>query len=110
LAVPIADGVDAFTTPMIINGYNLSEVVASVHTKGITNTTDVQIRRRRDGTDVDMLTVPGLQIGNAFFADTTAINPSYDDVATGDQLYVDVDATHITSPYGLSVTLTFSNP
>ena len=54
-SVVVADGKVAFTVPAEMNGYDLIDVVASVHTKGVTGTTDIQLRRRRAGSDVDML-------------------------------------------------------
>ena len=93
-----------------MNGFNLIDVVASVHTKGVTGTTDVQVRRRRAGSDVDMLTVK-VTIGDEYFATDETVNTSNDDINTGDQIYVDVDAVHSgTAPKGLSVVLTFDYP
>jgi len=108
VSVSVADGKAAFTIPYIINSYVLTDVIASVHTKGITATTDLQIRRRRVGVDVDMLTTP-ITIGDEYYARDGVIDATYDDVATGDQIYIDVDAIHSgTAPLGLSVTLTFN--
>ena len=108
-AVTVANGTVAFTVPAFINGLNLTAAIASVHTKGVTGATDVQIRRRRVGTDADMLSTK-ITIGDEFFAADGTIDTSNDDIATGDQIYVDVDAIHSgTAPKGLSVTLTFGS-
>lgn len=108
-SVAVGDGKASSTIPLELNGMNLTNVIASVHTKGITGTTDIQVRRRRAGSDVDMLT-DKITIGDEYFASDETVNTSNDDVNTGDQIYIDVDAIHSgTAPLGLSVTLTFSN-
>lgn len=106
-AVTVSDGVDGIPIGFKLNGYNLVNVVATVHDKGITGTTDIQIRRRRAGADVDMLSTP-VTIGDEWFAQDGVINLTNDDVQTGDILYVDRDAIHSgTAPNGLSVRLEF---
>lgn len=109
-SVVIVDGKTAFTVPAMLNGMDLINAVASVHTKGVTNTTDIQIRRRRAGVDADMLSTK-ITIGDEYFASDEVIDTTKDDVLTGDQIYIDVDAIHTgTAPKGLSVTLTFQTP
>lgn len=109
-AVATGDGTLAFTVPASMNGMNLVNVVASVHTKGVTGTTDVQIRARTGGVDSDMLSTK-ITLGDEFFASDEVIDPDNDDVATGDQIFVDVDAVHSgTAPNGLSVALEFRLP
>lgn len=108
-AVATGDGTTALTIPVQLSGMNLTDVVCSVHTKGVTGATDVQIRRRRGGSNADMLTTK-ITIGDEFFASDEGINASNDDVVTGDQIYVDVDAVHTTPPNGLSTVLTFQTP
>lgn len=110
VAVSVEDGVRAFSVPAALDGFELTAALASVHTKGITGTTDVMIRRRRGGSDADMLSTP-VTIGDEFFAADGSIDGANDDVATGDQVYVDVDAVHSgTAPNGLSAVLTFTKP
>jgi len=109
VSVVVADGAVAFVVPSCMNGMNLVNALASVHTKGITGTTDIQIRRRRAGADVDMLSTK-ITIGDEWYASDEVINTSNDDVNTGDSIYVDVDAIHTTAPQGLSVVLTFQLP
>ena len=47
-------------------------------------------------------------IGDEFYASDGVVNASYDDLAEGDMLYIDVDAIHSgTAPNGLSVALYF---
>lgn len=106
----IADGKVAFTVPASMNGMNLVDVIASVHTQGVTNALDVQLRRRRAGSEVDMLSTK-VTIGAEYFASDESINASNDDINTGDQIYVDVDAIHTgTAAKGLSVCATFRLP
>jgi hypothetical protein len=91
-----------------MNAMDLTAAIASVHTQGVTGTTDVQLRRRRAGSDVDMLSTK-ITIGAEYFAADGVIDTANDDINTGDQIYVDVDAIHSgTAPLGLSVTLSFS--
>jgi hypothetical protein len=105
--VAVGDGAVAIPVPADFNGYELKDVLCTVHTKGITGTTDVQVRRRRAGADVDMLSTK-VTIGDEFYANDEVINAANDDIATGDEIYIDVDAVHSgTAPKGLSVILTF---
>lgn len=105
--VATGDGVVGFAVPANMDGLELKAALAAVHTKGVTGTTDVQIRRRRAGADVDMLSTK-ITIGDEWYAADGVINTSNDDLSTGDMLFVDVDAVHSgTAPKGLSVSLTF---
>jgi hypothetical protein len=108
--VETGDGKVAFTVPALMNGFLLTAALASVHTQGVTGTCDVQIRRRRSGSDADMLTTK-ITIGAEYYAADGAINTANDDLDTGDQIFIDVDAVHSgTAPKGLSVTMTFTDP
>lgn len=110
VAVSTGDGVAAYTVPASLNGMDLIDAVCSVYSQGVTGTTDVQVRRRRAGSDVDMLTVL-ITIAAEFFATDETIDTSNDDVNTGDQIYIDVDAIHSgTAPNGLSCVLEFETP
>ena len=80
-------------------------MIASVHDKGITGTTDIQIRRRRAGSDIDVLSTK-ITIGDEYYAQDGIIDPYNDDLQVGDMLYIDVDAVHSgTAPNGLSVSV-----
>jgi len=106
-SISTGDGKAAFSVPLTMDDYILTDAIASVHTKGVTATTDIQIRRRRNGSDIDMLTTP-ITIGDEYYARDGAINASNDDTSTGDQIYIDVDTVHSgTAPKGLFATLTF---
>lgn len=107
--VIVTTGAVAFTVPASMNGMNLIDVVASVYTQGVTGTTDIQIVRRRAGSDVNMLSTQ-VTIGAEYFASDETIDAANDDLQTGDQLTITVTAVHTTPPTGLSVTLTFRLP
>ena len=105
--VAVGDGKVGFTVPASMNAHDLTAALASVHTQGVTGTLDVQIRRRRSGTDTDMLTTK-ITVGAEYYASDGTIDTANDDIQTGDVIYIDVDAVHSgTAPKGLSVTLTF---
>lgn len=107
-ACTIVNGTVAFTVPATMNGWELVTAIASVTDKGITNTMDIQVRKRSGGADGDMLSTL-ITMGDEFFvADGVVKNDNTEDVATGDQVYIDVDAIHTgTAANGLSVTLVF---
>lgn len=104
--VATGNGTLALTISPALGGTNLVNAVASVHTKGVTNTTDIQIRRRRAGVNVDMLSTK-ITIGDEYYVSDEVIDTGKNDIEEGDQLYIDVDAIHTTTPKGLSVTCTF---
>lgn len=102
-AVTTGDGVVGIPIGDVFNGLNVQYVMVRVHDKGVTGTTDVQVRRRRSGTDADVLSTK-VTVGDEWFAADGVINSSNDDLATGDMLYIDIDAIHSgTAPNGLSV-------
>jgi hypothetical protein len=110
--VATGNGKVGWAVPVDLNGYNLVGILAAITdtSKGVTGSTNVQIRRRRAGSDVDMLSTV-VSIGDEYYANDGVINTSNDDLATGDVLFVDVDSVHSgTAPKGLSVTLTFAKP
>jgi hypothetical protein len=103
-SVTDGSGNKAFTIPYFMDGYLFTDAIASVHTKGVTGATSVQIRRRRAGADTDLLS-PVITIGDEYYArDGTAITDEQA-VAVGDQLYVDITGVHTTAPKGLSVSI-----
>lgn len=108
-AVTTGDGVNALVIPSVLNNFTIIDVMASVEDKGVTGTTDVQLRRWRSGAAVDVLST-AITIGDEWFANDGLINGTNDTVLTGDRLYVDVDAVHSgTAPNGLIVTIRFQN-
>jgi len=102
-SVTTGDGTVGIPVDSTLAGFDIVDVIAVVHTKGVTGTTDIQVRRRRAGSDVDVLSTK-VTIGDEWYAADGVINTSNDDLAEGDALYVDVDAAHSgTAPLGLSV-------
>ena len=108
------DGQDWFDVPAMLNGMNIVSVMATHATAGTTGTTDYQIRRVRSGTPVDVLstkaTIDSTETSTATAATAAVINTSNDDLATGDRIYLDVDAVSTTKPKGGCVTLEFRLP
>jgi len=102
------DGVVGIVVPASWDGCNLVDVVAAVDTQGGTSgTTDIQLRRRRAGSENDMLSGKVTISYNEYYASDGTINASYDDLQEGDVIYVDVDAIPSGgTPTGLFVTLT----
>jgi hypothetical protein len=104
------DGAAMIPIPAGLNGMNLVEARAHVVTAGTTNTMDIQIRRKRSGSSVDMLSTKITVNSTELFASDGVINASNDDVATDDQIFIDVDAVHTTPAVGLVVVLGFQLP
>lgn len=112
--IETGDGQAWFDIPAGFNGWNLVSVLSSVGTAGTTGTTDFQLRRVRSGTPVDMLstksTIDSAELTSLTAATPAVINTSNDDVATGDRIYLDVDAVSSTPPRSGCVTLGFQAP
>lgn len=95
-----------------VNGMNLTAVGASVSTVSSSGPVTVQIRRVRSGSPADMLSTPiTIDVSETDSSTATAavIDGANDDVATADQIFVDIDAAG-TGAKGLFVTLTFKHP
>jgi hypothetical protein len=103
-----------FRVPLSWNGMDIVSVGAQVQTAGTTGTTDVQIARIRAGSPVDVLstklTIDSTEIDTITAAAAAVINTSNDDLATGDQIRIDVDATSTTKAKGLVVTISARLP
>jgi len=108
-AVVVGNGTVAFAVPASLNGYNLTDVLAAVSTYSSSGTVDIQIRRVRGASAADMLSTKVTISASAYYANDGVVNTSNDDIATGDKIFVDVDAAG-TGTQGLSVTLTFNKP
>jgi hypothetical protein len=112
-AITTGDGKAYIRIPSRINGFNLTEVAASVSTVSSSGLVTVQIRRVRSGTPVDMLstaiTIDANETDSSTAATAAVINTSNDDIATADQIYIDIDGAG-TGTKGLFVTLTFTLP
>jgi hypothetical protein len=111
-----------FYVPERLNGMNLSTVHGQVITAGSAGgTTDIQIARcavASSGSvcaaENDMLstklTIDSGENSSHTAATAAVVNQTYDNVSTNQVLRVDVDATSVTAPKGLIVTLTFLRP
>lgn len=100
-------GIKAFTIPSDWNGMNLANVVCSVYSlgSGSPSSVNIQVRRRRANDDQDMLSTP-VTIGLLeYYAQDGVVNGSYDDLNTGDNIYIDIDQVPSTAPKGLSCVL-----
>lgn len=108
------DGKAGFEVPSELDGFNLVAVRYTVDTAGTTGTSDVQIRRVRSGTPADMLstklTIDSTELSSATAATPAVINTTYDDIVTGDMIYVDQDAIQTTKAKGGHISLTFAKP
>ena len=101
-----------FRVPSSLDGWNLVEVAASVQTSGTTGTTDIQIRNVTQAADMltTKITIDSGETDSSTAAAAAVIDAANDDVATADQLRIDVDAVSTTAPKGLLVELTFQLP
>ncbi len=108
--VAVGDGEDGVAVGAELDGFRVVAVSAAVHTAGATGATEVQVRRRRAGADVDVLSTKcQIESGEYRSADATqqpVVDAANDDLAEGDLLYVDVDGVSGTPPKGLSVVVT----
>jgi hypothetical protein len=113
-ACAVGNGTTGIVVPAALNGMNIVEVVAAVHTAGTTGTMDIQIRRRRGSTDTDVLstkaTIDTTEHTSVTAATAYVVNTANDDLATGDMIFVDVDAIHTTAALGLSVVISARMP
>lgn len=103
------DGKVGFCVPSSMANMDIVYCVASVHTAGTTGTTDIQIRRRRSGSDADVLstklTIDSGETSSTTAATPYAINTSNDDLSEGDLIYFDIDSISTTAAKGLSITI-----
>jgi len=105
------DGQASFLVPAHLNGLVLSSVKAVLSTVSSSGAPTFQVRRRRAGSDVDMLTT-ALSVDAGEYSSATAATPavidtSNDDVATGDLVIVDVDVAG-TGAIGCHIECVFS--
>lgn len=98
-----------FRVPSTMNGLNLVGVAACVGTAGTTGTTDIQIHNITQAADMlsTKITIDSTETDSSTAATAAVIDTANDDVATGDKLRIDVDATSTTKAKGLLVELQF---
>lgn len=91
------DGKAYFPIPAFADGMNLYDVEATVSTASTSGTPTIQLARIRSGAAADMLTtritIDENEISSKTAAAPPVIDSSNDDVATGDQLRIDVDVS-----------------
>lgn len=112
-ALTTGDGKNYFRVPAELNGYNLVDVAASVDTTSSSGLPTFQLRRKRSGSDADMLSTK-VSIDASETDSTTAATPrvidlSNDDVATADRIYADCDVAG-TGVKGAAITMSFQLP
>lgn len=106
--VATGDGQAIMVVPASVNGMNLVAAHAFVTTVSSSGTLTVQIRNVTDSHDMlsTRITIDASEYTSYTAAAAPVINASYDDVATGDLIAVDVDVAG-TGAQGLGVILTF---
>lgn len=93
------------------NGMNVVEVYAQVRTAGTTGTTTIQINNSRAGDVLSTrITIDSGETGSNTAAVPAVINTATDDIATYDNLRIDVDGVQTTAPLGLIVVIGFQYP
>lgn len=105
------DGKVIFLVPQELNGYNLVGAAAFVTTVSSSGTPTIQIRNVTDAVDMlsTRITVDANEYTSYTAAAAAVVDATYDDVATGDRLAVDVDVAG-TGAKGLGIVLTFQLP
>ena len=110
-AITVKNNIVIYTIPLEFNGYNLIRAHATLTTPSTSGLPTVQIKNIND--NVDMLSTPitiDVNEYNSYSAVTSpVINNTYDDVATGDRLGINLTAAG-TGAKGLTVILTFKKP
>lgn len=110
-AITTGDGKAYFRVPSILNGHNLVEVAAAVTTVSSSGTPTIQINNVTQAADMltTKITIDASEKDSKDAATAAVIDTANDDVATGDQLRVDVDVAG-TGAKGLIVSMTFEAP
>lgn len=110
-ALATGDGKFWFVIPKELNGWNLVYVQARVAVVSSSGAITIQIRNGTDSQDMlsTRVTIDQSEKSSETAATAHVINASYDDVATDDELFVDIDGAG-TGTKGLQVTLTFQKP
>lgn len=97
--------------PVTLNGWNLIGVAGHVSTVSSSGTITVQIRNVTDTVDMlsTALTIDASEKDSATAAAAAVINASTDDVATADEIAIDVDSSGVGAK-GLFIELRFQLP
>lgn len=110
-AITTGDGKAYFFIPSDLNGYNLVDADACVTTASTSGTPTIQIYNVTDSVDMlsTRITIDANEKTSYTAATAPVIDTSNDDVATGDELRVDIDVAG-TGAKGLTVILVFQLP
>jgi hypothetical protein len=109
-AITTGNGKTYYPVPAALNGKFLVDARAVLDTAGTGGGFLCQLRRKRSGSDVDMLSTRiSIESGENDSLDAAAqpvVDDANDGVATGDRIYIDVDGVP-TGGKGLVVEMTF---
>ena len=110
-ALTTGDGKCYFTIPVELNGYNLVSVGAHVYTVSSSGTPIVQLHNLTDTVDMlsTRITIDANEKDSSTAATAAVIDTDHDDVATGDEIRIDVDGAG-TGTKGLEVRMGFRKP
>lgn len=102
------DGKFIFAIPSELNGWNLVDAQAYVTTVSSSGLPTVQLRNVTDSVDMlsTRITIDASEYTSYTAATPRVINTTYDDVATGDRIAIDVDVAG-TGAKGLGVIVIF---
>jgi hypothetical protein len=105
------DGKAYFIVPALLNGHNLVAAHAAVTTVSSSGTPTIQVHNVTQAVDMlsTRITIDANEKNSYSAAAAPVIDTGNDDVATGDELRVDVDVAG-TGTKGLVVILTFEAP
>lgn len=110
-ALTTGDGKAIIRIPSDLTGFNLVQVAAAVTTVSSSGSVTVMVRNVTDAQDM-LSTAITIEVSEKDSVDATTqpvINTTYDDVATADQIAIDIDGAG-TGAKGLIVSLTFEKP
>lgn len=102
--VYVSEGASGYVISEELDGSSLKNIIARVGIKGESGATGIQIRKNRNGVDIDMLSSNCL-ITTEYYASNGIIDGTNKTFQTGDMIFIDVESVNNTPPYGLSVTL-----
>jgi len=110
-ALTTGDGKAIFVVPSEMDGFNLILAHAYVNTASSSGTPIIQIRNQTDSADMlsTRITIDANEKTSFTAAAQPVIDEAHDDIATGDEIAIDVDGVG-TGSKGLQVILTFEMP
>ena len=104
--VEIGLGLIGFVVPADFDGYSVKSAISEVVLQGGgSSPTSINIRRRRNGAEVDVLSTP-ISILSGYYASNGTINTSNSGLSTGDILFSDITTVQNPAPTGLFTTIT----